>query len=274
MSADYSPAPSTPPLTPAPLPPKGGEGATQYTSPSRGLGDYTRRGEGVAFPPSRSYPTLLGEGAAWAAAQAAQLVTWCALGRIQRPISLRVGVGPDQDTNARETIGLLIDLPETRCFSTPPTFSQQKCTGVGRKLRARDEGTLSASRRRSWWCRPHVARARDHGLSGQISLVKIGPRSRAPAPWTCSAPSVHVVTARAPVQLDGWTDHSAHDLQGALVSQTDRHDRCRSRADRPRDRQLPGRPHLSRCDHPHHARMPSVAQCTAACGCHDVRRES
>ena len=72
----------------------------------------------------------------------------------------------------------------------------------------------------------------------------------------------------------GWTAHCAHALEVALVRQAGRHDRCRSRADRIRERQPPDRPHPARDDHLLLLRTQSAAWCTTTCRCHDVRRKS
>ena len=64
----------------------------------------------------------------------------------------------------------------------------------------------------------------------------------------------------------GWTDHCAHHLQGAPMRQADRHDRGRPRADQPRERQPPARPHPSRGDHLHHHHdSTTMRRCNVLC---------
>jgi hypothetical protein len=75
------------------------------------LGGYTRRGEGSVLPPARSRPALLGKGVVRTAAPNAQLLSGAGVGRIQRPISLRVSTAPDQDASAPRNKWLIMSLP-------------------------------------------------------------------------------------------------------------------------------------------------------------------
>ena len=66
-------------------------------------------------------------------------------------------------------------------------------------------------------------------------------------------------------ELDGLSQ-LAHDLQGVIMRQADRHDRRRPRTDQPRERQPQTRPLLSRGDHHWHPWAPATAlQCSVLC---------
>ena len=81
------------------------------------------------------------------------------------------------------------------------------------------------------------------------------------APWRCPRGQ-----SAAPHGWTGATELLAHDLEGAPMRKIDRNDRCRPRDGQPRERQPPGRPHLSRGDHLHCARdsMP-MRRCHVLC---------
>ena len=71
------------------------------------LGGNTRRGETLALPTARSYPTLLGGGAVRPAVRSAQLVVWCDAGRTpwaRKPMGVSVGAASVTYVAPRDTV--------------------------------------------------------------------------------------------------------------------------------------------------------------------------
>ena len=114
-----------------------------------------------------------------------------------------------------------------------------------------DEGPLCVRALPTRPPRLHVPSPHGYGACHYAIPVSKLARRRSPASWTWLRGGCPRGQSAVPHGWTGATELLAQDLTGAAMRQTDRHDGCRPCGHQPRERQPPGRPHLSRGDHLH-----------------------
>ena len=99
-------------------------------------------------------------------------------------------------------------------------------TGLGQKVRARDEGPSHIRPSHILASPTYEASPHGHGAGKDMFFLSCRSRRRAPAPWTCSDSSSPRGQSARRAMCGAWTASCAHDLQGASMRKADRNDRC------------------------------------------------